>query len=512
MKIREVLQLFYEKKLKQRAIAKATGVSRRQIARYIERYNALNIPLNEIMDLNDEKINALFKNKKNHIYSDNYKKLQELMPNIEIELKRNGVTLELLWEEYIASDPGGYSYSQFCFHFKKWQKSLELYMHMNHKAGDKMFVDYAGHKFKIKNILTGEEQETEIFVAILGCSELLYVESTFTQTSADWIRSNINALHYFGGSPNAIVPDCTKAAVKTACKYDPEINGAYYDFAKHYDICILPTRPYSPKDKALVENAVRNVYRRILAPLRDEDFFTIEELNRAIKEKLEEFNNRPMQKLKISRWELFNQTEKDVLKKLPVIPYEMKSFQHNTKIQFNYHVELKEDKHYYSVPYEYRGKRVNIIYSDRNVEIFINTTDRIALHKRDKAKNAYTTVKEHMPSSHRFVAEWNPDRITYWALKKGEHVKHVIEKILSEPVYPEQSFKKCIGIIGLGKKYTDERLEKACMRALHFNAFSYRAIKNILVKGLDKQIDDQLYLHNILPSHENIRGQDYYNN
>ena len=509
MKIRQTLELFYGKKLSRREISNALNISRRQIGRYLDKFNATGILYEEIIKLCDDDIIAYFKDKKNHLESDQFKKLQKQLPQLEIELKGKGVTLQLLWEEYTLKNPDGYCYSHFCHHYKKWRSYLDIYMHIEHKPGDKMYVDYAGHKFKITNMLTGEEKDAEIFVAILGLSELVYVESTLTQQSPDWISSNINALTYFGGSPNAIVPDCTKTAVKIACKYDPEINGAYNNFAKHYDVCILPARPYSPKDKALVENAVNNVYRRIMAPLRNRTFYTLEELNEAIQEKLEEFNNRPMQKLKVSRRKLFEQREKAHLKLLPAVPYELKSFQHNTKVQFNYHVELKEDMHYYSVPYKYKGERVAIIYTDKNVEIFHNTTLRIAFHRRDKEKNGYSTEPEHMPSEHRFIAEWNPERIKDWAFKKGEHVKVVVEKILSKPMYPEQAFKKCIGIISLGKKYTDPRLEKACIRAITHEAYSYRAIKNILNKGWDKIQDEQLTFET-LPIHENIRGSNYY--
>jgi transposase len=373
-----------------------------------------------------------------------------------------------------------------------------------------MFVDFTGDKLSFKDIISGNDIEVEVFVAILGNSGLAYAEAVLTQNKENWIIANDNALWFFGGSPKAIVPDNLKSAVTKACKYEPEINPDYADFAKHYNLAILPARPYSPKDKALAENMVRNVYMRVFAPLRNNTFYSLNELNNAIRNKLDDFNNRPMQKLKLSRRQLFEQVEKNELNPLPKERYQLKSFQMNSSVHINYHVELKEDKHYYSVPYKYRGKKVNIIYTKKIVEIFYNSKLRIALHSRETGINKYTTLKDHMASHHKFVAEWNPERIKRWAGKIGKEVENVVDIILKRPVYPEQAFKTCIGIISLAKKYSEVRLNNACKRAHNYDSYSLRSIKNILSKGLDKIEEPELPFDSPLPEHKNIRGGDYY--
>jgi transposase len=509
MKIREIFRMYYQCNLSQRKISLALKISRKAISNYINKYELLDITYDELNELDDNDLFDLFSDKKKQAKKERYQDLQNRLPGIACELKKKGVTLQLLWEEYIQEYPDGYKHSQFFNYFRKWKKETEIYMPIEHDPGDKMFADFTGYKMSITDIDSGTEKEVETFVSILGCSGLAYAEAVESQQKEDWIKVNDNSLWYYEGSPQAIVPDNLKSAVTKACKYEPDINPDYADFARHYNLAILPARPYSAKDKALVENMVRNVYRRIFAPLRNKTFYSLKELNTAIKEKLEEFNNRPMQKLKLSRRQLFNQLEKQKLKPLPKDRYKLKSYQMNTSIQLNYHVELKEDRHYYSVPYKYRGKKVNIIYTDKIVEIFFNSKLRIALHCREKGISKYTTLKDHMPSHHKFVAEWTPMRIKNWALKIGKEVEMVVDHILKKPIYPEQAFKTCIGIISLAKKYTNYRLNNACKRAINFGSYSLRSIKNILSKGLDN-IEEQELPFDVLPDHNNIRGSKYY--
>jgi len=380
-------------------------------------------------------------------------------------------------------------------------------MHIEHKAGDKMFVDYAGDRLVIVDRKTGKERPVEVFVAILGASQLTYAEASFSQKSEDWIRSNERAFIYCGGVTQAIVPDNLKSGVTCSNRYEPGINVMFDDFADHYQTVILPARVRRPQDKALVENAVNLVYQRIYAPLRNRIFYSIEKLNEAIWNLLEQHNNTLFQRLKTSRRELFNNIEKSVLKPLPKERYAIKQSKELT-VQFNYHVELREDRHYYSVPWQLKGKRVRVVYDDRNVAIYCDNV-RIIQYKRDRSPNGYTTLHIHMPPHHQFYAEWSPERFIKWAQSIGDDVAEMIQVVLKSRKHPEQAFKTCMGILNLVKKHGPDRLNKACARALGFGFYSYKRIKNILDRGLE---EEPLYESRELTvsSHENIRGSKYY--
>ncbi|MCI0549921.1 MAG: IS21 family transposase, partial [Anaerolineae bacterium] len=409
------------------------------------------------------------------------------------------------WQEYRAEHPEGYSYSQFCYHFQVWRGTSQLTMHMTHKAGDKMFADFTGKKLHIVDKLTGEIKDVETFVAILGASQYTYVEAIASQKKEDWLKANQNAFYYFGGVPHAVVPDCLKAAVKQANWYEPEINPEFLEFSRHYQTAILPARPAHPKDKALVEGAVRIVYSWIFAALRDRLFHSVEELNEAIRHELAPYNAKPMQKLKVSRKQLFDQIEKSALKPLPAEKYVLRKFKRLTA-QFNYHVYLSEDRHYYSVPYRYRGKQVVVFYTDAIVEMFYKN-QRLACHPRKRFTPGYSTIKEHMPARHQAMSDWNPQRLIHWAQNLGTPVARVIEQVLAECQHPEQGYRACLGILRLAKKFNQQRLNKACQRAIDFHHYSYKGIKNILENGVE---DCQMDLFEPLPSHENIRGNHYY--
>jgi len=369
-----------------------------------------------------------------------------------------------------------------------------------------MFVDYTGEKMKIYDKLTGKEIEVEVFVAILAASQITYAQGTLTQRKDDWIKANDNALWYFGGAPKIIVPDCLKSGVTRANKYEPEINPAYYDFARHYGTAIVPARPYSPKDKAMVENAIKIVYQRVFAPLRNLVFFSLEELNEAMREKLEEHNNMPFQRMKISRRELFNEIEKDALGKLPHLRYKLKEFRF-LKVPSNYHIELREDNHYYSCPWQLRGKRVMLIYTQSTVEIY-HQNMRVALHQREK-KRGYTTVKEHMSPEHRFYAELSFEDVAKRAEMMGDKVKAFVEEVFHCKVNKHQAIRTFLGIVDLGRRFGPERVNAACKRALEFRSLSYRAVREILEKGLDKLKEEPSFSF-YYPSHSNIRGKAYF--
>lgn len=505
-KLKEIIRLGSELSLSNRAIARALKVSRPVVSQYMSDFKATGLNYSEIRGLShDDLLELISRNKR--LGNQRYEVLLERFKDYLKELKRPGVTLQVLWEEYKQAYPDGYSYSQFCYHFQIWRNGSALTMHIEHKAGDKMFVDFTGKKLYVTDPKTGAKREAEVFVAILGASQLTYAEACYTQQKANWIRANENALWYMGGVPRAIVPDCLKTGVTKGDKYDPDINPEYADFARHYDTVILPARPYRPQDKALVENAVKIVYGRVFAPLRDQNYYSLNNLNQAIIEKVEKHNGRFFQRIKISRKQLFKEIEQSVLKPLPSNKYELRCFQ-SVKVQFNYHVYLSCDKHYYSVPYQYRGKRVKIIYADSTVEIY-HKNIRIAFHKRNRSQNKYTTIPEHMSPNHRFYHDWSPEKMIEWAGKKGACIQEMIEKLLEKGNYPEQSYKVCLGVISLSKKYGEGRVDRACKRALEFHYYSYKAVKNILEKGLDKIEEAQLFQPE-LPEHENIRGSEYY--
>jgi transposase len=502
-KIREVLRLS-EKGISKREIERALNVSRPVITEYQELFKRNQLTYIQIQNLTDEVLSEILFPEASNI-PEKKKRILSLFPEYVKELTRPGVTLQLLWEEYRSKDNDAYSYSQFCFHYQMWKEQLEICMHQEMKSGDKLFVDYTGNKLRVMDKVTGQEKEVEVFVGILGASQLIYAEASFYQKQEDVIRSTENCLHYYGGVPKAIVPDCMKTAVIKANKYEPEINPLYADFAKHYDTVIFPTRPASPRDKSLVENAVRIVYRRIFAPLRNQIFYSIEELNLCIRQELEKLNDAPMQKLKLSRRQLFEQVEKSELAALPNRKYMLRKITTAT-VGINYHVYLAEDKRYYSVPYTLRGNKISLFYTDTAVEM-VYKNERVAIHERNR-NHGYSTNKEHMPSQHKFYSEWNPERIQAMADNVGGFVKNIVIKIMDQSKYPEQGFKSCIGIIQLSKKYGNERLNKACRKAIIFQSFQYTFIKNILLNNQEEIEEEPTLFPDLV--HENIRGAAYY--
>ncbi len=504
-KIRQILKLHTELDLGVRKIADALFISKTAVSNYISEFNACNISYSDTVKLTDSQLYELLCGEKKK--SKRYRSLEENFCHFAKELKRRGVTLKLLWEGYIENNPGGYSYAQAAWYYRVWRQTSRVTMHMEHKAGDKTFVDFTGAKFDIVDPKTGEVSQAEIFTSILGASQLSYVEATESQKKECWIRANENAFLKFGGVTAAIMPDQLRSAVKKPCKYEPDINPEYEDFANHYGTVIFPARQAKPRDKALVEILVKLTYQRILAPLRDETFFSISDLNERIFSLTDKHNRTPMQKLKVSRYELFLETEKDKLLPLPSKRYEFKSFAFPT-VGVNYHIYLSEDGHYYSVPYRLSGKKVKVIYSYSTVEIYRDNR-RIASYTRNRTRGGYTTRKDHMPSAHRYYAEWNPERITSWAAKVGPNVKKLTSNVLGAKKYPEQAYRTCIGIINLARKYGNRRVDRACSRALSFKLYNYRAVKNILDKGLDK-VDEEKVYEQKLPLHQNIRGADYY--
>ena len=509
-RIRKIIKLNQVSELGIRAIARAVNISRPAIQKYLDAFNKTGLKYNDMKEMPDKQlIELLEKYSSLKGASERFETLSKSFSYFYKELRRTGVTLQLLWKEYKKKHPSGYGYSQFCFHYAEFCKTNKLTMNIEHKAGDKMFADFTGKKMTIYDRKTGKGSDVEVFVAILGASGYTYAEAVSDQKKENWLKANDNALWFMQGVPAAIVPDCLKSGVTKADKYEPDINPEYDDFADHYGTTILPARPYHAQDKALVENAVKIVYMRVFAPLRNRIFYSLSELNEAIRELLDEHNNTKYQRLDFSRNELFEEVDKPALNTLPSQRYEMKGFKKLT-VQFNYHIYLNEDKHYYSVPWKYKRKKVKLIYSSRTVEIIYNNI-RIAFHQRDRNPySRYSTKKEHMPPHHRFYDDWSPQKFINWACKKGIYVQKVIEKVLESCRHPEQGFKSCLGILNLDRQYKDNRLNMACKKAIYAGCHSLKRIKNILDNGLDKVLPPSQE-ENILPFHENIRGSEYYN-
>ena len=505
-KIREILRLTLELNYSLRDAAAALGVSKTTVGEYIAEFNRTGLSHQEITRMSDTEVIELFE-KSNKSSNPMYEELSKDFEYMEKELKRTGVTLYLLWEEYRQRDDEGFSYSRFCHHYKMWERRQDPDMHMEHKSGDITYMDFTGKKMQIVDPETGEIEKVESFVAILGASQLTYVEFVRSQGLEDWIWVNENAIRYFGGSTRGLTPDNLKSAVTIACNYEPLINETYNALARHYGTVVLPTRPAKPKDKSLAENAVTLVYQRIFAPLRNMTFHSLRELNEAAWELLEKHNDTPFQKRDTTRKQLFNEIEKSELLPLPVARYELKRYQ-VSKIEFNHHVYLREDKHYYSVPYQYTGIKVKTIYTNRVVEIFKDNV-RIAIHQRDRRPYQYTTIKEHMPQDHQFINGWNPHKLISWAEKKGGSVKEFIQLMLDQREHPQQAFKACLGVLTLGKKYDDEAMQAVCKKAIEINSISQRFIANSL-KNKTYKIEEQDPGDMKLPFHENIRGKENY--
>ncbi len=507
-KVRELLRLKFEQNISARQAAKIIGIGKTAASQYVSGFKACGLDMSTIKGLSDsELMNAI--NSRKEFENIRYKELSGLFHYFEKELKRTGVTLQLLWNEYTETRSDYYGYSQFCHHYYLWRKEKKVSMRMEHKAGDKMFVDYTGKKLQTVNPDTGEITEFEVFVAVLGASQLSYIEAVPSQTKADWVMVNENAIRFYGGVPAAIVPDCLKSAVIKANKYEPQLNQTFNDFANHYQTVILPARALHPQDKSLAENFVRNAYTQIYAPLRNHVFFSVEELNTALWEQLDIYNRKKFQGKDHSRQQMFEEIEVSQLKPVPVSYYELKDFK-ECRVQYNHHIFLKDDKHYYSAPFQLTGKYVLVVYTARTVEVFFNNK-RVASHMRDRQPYGYTTKAEHRPPTHKYVSEWSPQRFIKWGRKISPEVEQVITKILDSRKHPEQAYKSCMGLLSLSKKYDPNDYIKACKKALLLNCTNYKFIKNTLTtKAFNLTDQQELELFKI-PDHKNIRGKEMYN-
>jgi transposase len=506
-KIRQILRMYSQGHSKL-SIAAQAGVSRNTAKKYFAAFDTSGFTFEEINGLNDKELEDFFGKSQERPPDSRMLSLHRCFPHVDKELKRTGMNRRILWEAYKKEFPDGFQYTQFCFYYSQWKARVNPVMHLDHKAGDKLYVDYAGEKMSITDKETGEVIMVEVFVAILGASQLTYVEAVMSQQKEDFIAACEGALHYYGGVPSAIVPDNLKAAVTKSNRYEPTLNETFADFADHYGTTILPARAYRPRDKALVEGAVKIMYSRIYAPLRKQVYGSLKELNLAILAALEVHNSQPLKGRNYSRRLQFEEVERETLLPLPVLRYEFKK-QHQATVMKNGHVCLGTDKHYYSVPYRFIGKKVKLLYSGSCIEVFYHY-ERIALHKRIKSPYSYTTDKDHLATTHRFVTEWTPDRFLDWAASIHEDVRLYILKILDRKQHPEQAYRSCVGILGFAKKAGHERLASACKRALGYGIYNYKTIQQILENKMDNY-EESLFADELpMPNHDNIRGKNYY--
>jgi transposase len=502
-KIREVLRFTHELGLSVRQVSEATGVGKTAVGEFVARAKMIGITWPVPSEISDAELERrLFTPAGFHNHPT---RIVPAWAKVHEELKRRGVTRMILWEEHRAEVPDGHGYARFCQLYRKWRRRLSPTMRQTHVAGDKLFVDWAGGTVPIIDVMTGEVHEAHIFVAVLGASSLTYCEARWTETLPDWIGAHVNVLDFLGGVMKAAVPDNLKAGITKPSRYEPGINKTYQELADHYGFVVLPARIKKPKDKAKVENGVGIVTRYLLGRLRNRRFFSLAELNDATRECVMSINAKVMKRLNKCRNEMFASLDRPALKALPAERYSYAEWKRCT-VAPDYHVEV--DRHYYSVPFRLLRETVEARYTTTTVEL-LHKGERVASHVRSWITYKHTTLPEHMPSSHRRYAEWNPARMLHKAGTIGPATVALFEAIMKAKPHPEQGFRSCLGIIGLTKSYGPERTEAAAKRGNAIGATTYGSIKSILENGLDRahapSTPDTPPIH-----HANIRGRGYY--
>lgn len=505
-KIREVLRLTLDAGLSPRQVSASLSVPRVTVRRYLDRAAAagLSWPLPEGMD--DAELEALL------FPPCPPSRAPRPAPDfaqVHREMRRKGVTLQLLWLEYRERYPDGYAYSQFCLHYASWREHVDLPMRQRHRAGEKCFIDYSGQTLPILDLDTGRVWQAEVFIAVLGASNYTYAEACRSQQLADWLAAHVAAFEFFTAVPTILVPDNLRSGVSVADRYEPEINRSYAELAAHYGTVVIPARSRKPRDKAKVEVGVQIAEREILARLRNLSLTSLGEANAAIRVELNRLNARPFAKLDGSRQQLFEALDRPAMRPLPAQRYEFATFEAH-KVNIDYHIEV--DHHYYSVPHQLVGARLDIRLAAHTVEAFFKAR-RVASHRRSFVRGGFTTLTEHMPAAHREHLSWSPSRLIDWAERTGPSTAALVHAILTSRPHPEQGYRSCLGILRLSRRYEPARLEAACARALAIGARSYRSVDSILAAGLDRTpLPAQPAPASSTPprDHEHLRGPDYY--
>ena len=499
--LREILRLRYQSRLSMRQIKGSQRVSLGAVQKITSKAESLSLDWDQITQFDDQQLARLF-----YPESDTRMSNQFQCPDwVEVhrELRRKGVTKHLLWEEYTQAYPNrSYSYPQYCFLYQDWVKKQKRSMRQVHKAGDKLFVDYAGQTVPIVDGQTGEIRFAQIFVAVLGASNYTYCEATWTQSLPDWLGSHARAFAYIGGVPKLVVPDNLKSGVTRACRYDPDINLSYAQLAAHYGTAIMPARPYKPKDKSKAEVGVQIIERWILARLRHQTFFSLAELNHCIHALLVEVNNKPFKQLKSTRAQWFESIDRPALMALPKIPYQYTDIK-TVKVNIDYHIQY--DQHLYSVPHHLVGEKLELHAKDRLIELHFHGK-RITSHAR-QYRLGTTTVAEHMPVCHEKHHQWSAGRLMNWAKDLGDEVLVWVKTQLQQKQHEQQAYRVCLGLLNLSRQYPPTRLNNACAIANQHQLYRLKQIKSILQSNQDQLIDESKGQLTLLPqSHENIRG------
>jgi transposase len=503
--IREILRLKWILKRSHRETARSLGVSPGAVASVMSRARQVGLTWDALVDLTDAVLEE-------RLYGPKITG-RSVRPRpdptwLHTELRRAGVTLELLHLEYLQQHPTGYRYSAFCGHYRAWLERQRRSMRQVHPAGEKLFLDYSGKKPEIVDPATGLVSPVELFVAVLGASNYTYVEATETQRTADFIQSHSRTVEYLGGVPALIVPDQLKTGVRDACRYEPILQRTYAEWAAHYQTAILPARPAKPRDKAKAEVGVQIAQRWILARLRHETFFSLAALNARIRQLLLDLNARPMKGYGgLSRRDLFERFDRPALRPLPAERYVYTEWC-QARVNIDYHIDVAH--HYYSVPHRLVHQLLDIRVSATTVEVFQGGT-RLWVHRRNHHVGGFTTIREHMPHAHRAHLEWSPSRLIRWGATVGPQTAALVEQILASRPHPEQGYRSCLGLLRLVKQYGPDRVEAASARAVAAGARSYRHVDAMLKHGLDRvPLDPDQPSASPRAAHANVRGPGYY--
>jgi transposase len=507
-KIRQILRLYAGGK-GSKFISETTGIARNTVKKYLIQFVSLGLTHEDIEKMSDSKLASAFLLEKPKVESGRVAELSAILPELAAMLRKRGVNKQMVYQHYCKLCPNGLKHSAFGVRLNAYIGMVKPSMRVPHKVGDKLFIDFTGKKLQIVDKSTGEMVDVEVFVAILGCSQLTFVMAVKSQKKEDFMLACEAALHFYGGVPEAIVPDNLKSAVKKASRYEAELNDSFAAFAEHYNTYVFPTRVYKPKDKALVEGAVKIIYSTIFSKIDDKEYTSLEELNKDILVYLEAHNNSLLTGCNYSRRQQFEELEKDVLRPLNKYLFDPMTTKAATVSKTGF---VTIDHRYYSIPYKFIGKKIKVMYNRTKVEAY-DEHEIIAVHVREYGKEKYIQQDDHLASWHRYPAEWNPEKFISEALQIDASVAEYIKKVLARNEYPEKNYRSCQGILNYKKRVGDARLINACKRADSFNVYNFGIIERILISKADfipLEEDRSSSVEPTMPQHENIRGGGYY--